>query len=634
MIPPTPIRLVLLLEDLDFGGTQRYALNLVRHLDRGVFAPEVWVLRAGGGLTGEVRASGVRVEALSGGRRVGPTAIVRLAARLLRERPPLLYTLTVLPNRWGRLIAGLLGLRVVTGYRSLAPRQHERLLHRFSARIITNADVLAERIRSGSGVEAGRVTVVPNGVDPDWFTPDDARRSAAPRVVCVARLVPEKDIPTLLEAFRLTLFEVPEACLDIIGEGRPPDAAPPNVRFLPATLDVRRALQEAWVFALASRSEASPNAVLEAMACGIPVVATRVGGVPELVEDQVGGLLVQPGDPVSLSEALVSLLRDGALRRRMGAASRARAERLDLQTMARRTEIVLREVAQMGTSWTLAADGSTPPEVHVQPSNGGSLPSEIVVERGRFRPDRSVRRVSVSTLTAFLPPPAECTGIAAVICPGGGYAGVTIDREGHEIGRWLASRGIAGLVLKYRLPEGVLKAEAPPHPIQDVRCALQEARARSGTWGFDAGRVGVMGFSAGGHMAAYAAATDPALAFAVMVYPVVSMESGITHSGSRRRLLGRRPSADAVERYSIERHVVAGSAPTLLVHAHDDDVVGIVHSERYADALARSGVSHECLFYGTGGHGFGLGAPGSDAAQWPERFLDWISRLPRSSPIP
>ena len=151
-----PIRLVVLLQDLEFGGTQRYALQLLQHLDRDRFAPELWVLRGGT----DWSPDGVKIVRLSGARRVGPVALTRLAWRLCRQRPDVLYTLTVVPNIWGRLFAGLLGVPVVSGYRSLHPRQHEWLLHRFSARIIANAAALKEQLASCSGIVPDQITVV------------------------------------------------------------------------------------------------------------------------------------------------------------------------------------------------------------------------------------------------------------------------------------------------------------------------------------------------------------------------------------------------------------------------------------------------------------------------------------------
>ncbi len=590
------IRLVVLLQDLEFGGTQRYSLQLLRYLDRDRFAPELWVLRGGA----DWSPDGVKVVRLSGGRRVGPLALARLAWRLLRERPDLLYTLTVVPNIWGRLFAGLLGVPVVSGYRSLRPRQYERLLHQFSCRIITNAAALKEQMVASFGIVPDRISVVPNAVDPEAFAPGGAK-SPTPLAVCLARRVPEKDLPTLLEAFRL----LPDARLEIYGNGPQLLSPPPNVKILPAIPDVRSCLQQAWVFVLSSVSEASPNVILEAMAAGLPVVATRVAGIPELVVEGETGRLVPPRDPAALREQLASLLGDGALRRRMGEAGRQRVcKEFSVSRMVRRTEQVLLEVAQRGTDWTAAADGRLPLEI---PLGTDSRPDRIE-ERGRFRPDRSYRQVGTPTLTAFLPEAERATGAAVVICPGGAYAGVSIDREGYEVARWLSSIGVAGLVLKYRLPH-----PGAPHPLEDAVRAMEIARQRSGEWRLSPQRIGLMGFSAGGHVAA----ATPA-AFHVLVYPVLSMLPEMADPGMRRRLLGKRPPAEEVERYSMERHVTSQTPPTLLVHARDDLVAPVANSTVYAEALQRAGVAHELLLYECGGHGFGVGG------DWTLRCVAWL----------
>ena len=476
MTRPPAIRLVVLLEDLEFGGTQRYAVHLLKHLDRTWFEPEVWVLRGGDDLTADMRAAGVQVVRLSDGRRVGPIVLVRLAVRLWRHKPDLLYTLTVLPNIWGRALAGLMRIPVVSGYRSLMPRQHERLLHRLSTRVIANAAVLKDMMIRRMRIEPDRIAVIPNGVDCDYFAPDERSRSSDPLVVCVARLVAEKDIPTLLEAFRRTREELPGARLDIVGNGPGVFSAAPNVRVLPATVDVRAHLQRAWVFALASRSEASPNAILEAMACGLPVVATRVGGIPELVDDGETGLLVPPGDPSALGAALTALLRDDARQKSLGERGRRRAlSEFSVPRMARRTETILREVVQLGTTWTTTADGEVPLEMPLLPNAGRAANAEKIIERGKFRSDRSLRDVTVATLSVHLPPAERASGTAVVICPGGGYAGLTVDKEGHDVARWLTTLGAAGLVLKYRLPRGeVAGAETS---LADSRHHVRAARS-------------------------------------------------------------------------------------------------------------------------------------------------------------
>jgi glycosyltransferase involved in cell wall biosynthesis len=352
-----PVPMAVLLQDLEFGGTQQYAVRLLRHMDRAKFSPELWVLRGGDDLAALAAEAGIRVVRFSNARSVTPLALARLAWRLFRSRPRILYTLTVVPNIWGRLLGTLARVPVIiSGYRSLFPKQWERLLWRLSDRIICNADALKEIMVRRFGVAPERVAVIPNFVDTDRFRPEPVAKSPQPTVVFVGRLVAEKDPMNLLEAFRLAAARLPQARFEIVGggsfqvemEARIRECSlESNIKLLPATADIRPALRKAWVFTIASVSEASPNVILEAMAAGLPVVATRVGGIPELVEDGTSGLLVEPRNSASLAEALVALLADEDRRRSMGEKGRERVlARHSIQTMVRQTEQVLLEAAR------------------------------------------------------------------------------------------------------------------------------------------------------------------------------------------------------------------------------------------------------------------------------------------------
>jgi acetyl esterase/lipase len=249
---------------------------------------------------------------------------------------------------------------------------------------------------------------------------------------------------------------------------------------------------------------------------------------------------------------------------------------------------------------------------------------EHVRDRGTpEKPDRSLSNVTAPTLTAVLP--AIPTGAAVIICPGGGYTGLAYDKEGLDVARWLATQGIAGLVLKYRLPRGAPGASEPV-PIQDLRAAMRIAKAKAAAWQIDPARIGVMGFSAGGHLAStlatHATAADRP-AFAVLVYPVISFTAPATHTGSRASLLGKDPAPALVERYSSELQVTRETPPCFLVHAADDPVK-VANSELFAAALKAMEVPHEFLRLQTGGHGFGLGVRGGEPAAWPARFLAWL----------
>lgn len=239
---------------------------------------------------------------------------------------------------------------------------------------------------------------------------------------------------------------------------------------------------------------------------------------------------------------------------------------------------------------------------------------------------------SSATLTVFRP--EKSNGTAVVICPGGGYARV-VGGEGAPIARWLNQNGIVGLVLKYRLPKG-----DPLRPLSDVRRALQMARSKAKDWGYQSDRVGVMGFSAGGHLAAMAATkfvdgkegTDNPIesqssrpAFAILVYPVITM--GLqTHGGSRNNLLGANPGDELIRLYSNELHISPKTPPTFLAHAADDRPVPPVNSQKFFEALQAEKIPSEYLKLASGGHGLnGYKGPMWDA--WQKRSLDWLRSL-------
>jgi len=358
---PKPLRIVLLLQDLEFGGTQRYATHLLRHLDRDLFAPELWMLRGGVDMIEQAEATGVPLRWMSRSSWVPPRALANLAWHLAVYRPHLLYTLTVVPNIWGRLFGALSRVPViVASWRSLFPKQYERLLWRLTSRTICNAHVLKEIMVERHGVDPSRVAVIPNPVDADLFTPDHDKKAAEPTVVSVGRLVREKDPLTLVEGFRLIAARVPGARFDIIGDGHLKGdvtaalrryALERTVSLLPGRPDIRPDLRRAWVFVLASVREASPNVILEAMSSELPIVASAVGGIPELVRHGENGFLFEPGDAQGLAERLGSLLVDAPLRRRMGENGRSQVlQHHTMDHMVKETERVFLEAAHEAAS--------------------------------------------------------------------------------------------------------------------------------------------------------------------------------------------------------------------------------------------------------------------------------------------
>ena len=231
--------------------------------------------------------------------------------------------------------------------------------------------------------------------------------------------------------------------------------------------------------------------------------------------------------------------------------------------------------------------------------------------------------------------PDKSNGAAIVICPGGGYGGLVTGPEGHGIAAWLNRHGITGVVLEYRLPAG-----RPFVPLLDAQRAIRTVRSRAGEWGIDPARIGIMGFSAGGHLASTAGTHfddgDPNAAdavarvscrpdFMILVYPVVTM-SEKTHGGSRTNLLGPEPSPALIELFSNERQVTAHTPPAFLAHAQDDEPVPPINSKAFYDALQAHKVASEYLALPSGGHGLnGYQGPMWDA--WQEKSLAWLAQL-------
>jgi len=239
----------------------------------------------------------------------------------------------------------------------------------------------------------------------------------------------------------------------------------------------------------------------------------------------------------------------------------------------------------------------------------------------------------IPTLTPYLPPKGKATGAAVVVCPGGGYQHLA-DHEGRPVAEWLNTLGVAAFVLKYRL------GPRYQHPamLQDAARALRTVRARAAEWGVDPARVGILGFSAGGHLASTlgthfdagsASAADPVERASsrpdllILIYPVITMRE-MTHAGSKRNLLGTQPSPELVALLSNEEHVTKETPPTFLVHTANDSAVPVENSVMFASALRRAGVPFELHVYERGPHGFGLGGNDPILSTWPARCADWL----------
>ena len=243
----------------------------------------------------------------------------------------------------------------------------------------------------------------------------------------------------------------------------------------------------------------------------------------------------------------------------------------------------------------------------------------------------------IPTLTVFLPEKAAQATSAIVICPGGGYAMLSFDYEGVNEAKWFQERGVAAIVLKYRLPAHGYRH---PVPLLDAQRAIRLVRSHAADWKINPAKVGVMGFSAGGHLAStvdtHFDAGNPQAAdpvdrlscrpdFAMLVYPVISMKVGNTNHGTRQNLLGPNPDPALVENLSNETQVTPKTPPTLLVHAQDDPIVPIENSRLMYAALQKAGVASALQEYPHGGHGFGYGhQPDHSPPGWLDKAYGWL----------
>ncbi|MCM2372292.1 family 16 glycoside hydrolase [Aporhodopirellula aestuarii] len=233
-----------------------------------------------------------------------------------------------------------------------------------------------------------------------------------------------------------------------------------------------------------------------------------------------------------------------------------------------------------------------------------------------------ITKINRPNLAVYRPAAESNTGTGIVICPGGGYGGLSIEKEGHAVAQWMAQNGVTAGVLKYRCSGG---ANQHPVPLTDARRAIAIMRDHAAEWNLDPNRMGILGFSAGGHLAATVATDAEAdINYAVLVYPVISMADGVTHSGSRNNLLGKSPSEELVREMSRDEQVDKTTCPTFLVHAGDDKAVPVENSLRYYSAMQRHGVPGELHVYDRGGHGFGMYRGDRPVDSWPDACRAWM----------
>lgn len=248
-----------------------------------------------------------------------------------------------------------------------------------------------------------------------------------------------------------------------------------------------------------------------------------------------------------------------------------------------------------------------------------------------------ISKVSVPTLTVYKP--ANPNGMSVIICPGGGYSILAFDKEGTRVAEEMNKWGITAFVLKYRLPDDTTNIDRSIAPLMDAQQAIRLVRSKAAEWGLKKDKIGIMGFSAGGHLASTAAThfkknvdvtnkdtTSVRPDFAILVYPVISFDSTITHKGSRNNLVGAKASAETINLFSNELQVTAKTPPSFLVHAGDDGGVSVENSVRYYQACIKYKVPVEMHLYPKGGHGFGMYNK-TTSDNWMERLKNWLSGL-------
>lgn len=240
-----------------------------------------------------------------------------------------------------------------------------------------------------------------------------------------------------------------------------------------------------------------------------------------------------------------------------------------------------------------------------------------------FRDAEFIVNISEPRMLAFPASKEKSCGTAVLICPGGGYSGVSQIKEGSDIAKWFNNLGVSAFVLYYRMPNGHYEI-----PLKDAQKALAIIHQRAKEWNVNKKKIGVMGFSAGGHLASTVGTHFQSKierpVFMILGYPVVTMDSTYTHKGSRNNLLGKNPTDELVKLYSNELQVTKKTPPTFIVHARDDKTVPIANSRNLAKAIQDKRISCELQEYDLGGHGFGMRKKGIPADNWDQVLKSWL----------
>ena len=254
--------------------------------------------------------------------------------------------------------------------------------------------------------------------------------------------------------------------------------------------------------------------------------------------------------------------------------------------------------------------------------NGPKESNELTVHEN-FRDSGFLMNISEPRMLAFPAPKEKANGTAVLICPGGGYSGVAFRHEGKDFAKWFNDLGVSAFVLYYRMPNGHTLV-----PLTDAQTALAIIHKRAKEWNIDKKQIGIMGFSAGGHLAStvgtHFETKEQRPAFMILGYPVVTMDSALTHRGSRNNLLGKKPSAELVKLYSNELQVTKKTPPTFIIHATDDKTVPVKNSIQLYQALKDKNIEAELDTFAVGGHGFGMRKRGIPVDNWTDLLKTWM----------
>ena len=248
-----------------------------------------------------------------------------------------------------------------------------------------------------------------------------------------------------------------------------------------------------------------------------------------------------------------------------------------------------------------------------------------------------ISEVSVPTLTLYSPPKGKSNGTCVIICPGGGYSILAASHEGSDVANEFNKIGVTAFVLKYRIPNDKAQVNKTIAPLQDAQQAIRTVRKDAIKYGINPNKIGIMGFSAGGHLAATASThfvkpvgenadeTNVRPDFSILVYPVITMKE-FGHQGSSQQLIGKNPSTELIELYSNETQITKETPPVFLVHAGDDNAVPVKNSLSYYEACQKNGVSASLVIYPKGGHGFGMNNK-TTKDKWMDNVRNWMDSM-------